>query len=981
MMNYSPHVLPRAEARRRGVVVCSICFCFLLIFVFSCDLFNAPVDPDFWKKIDEEIAWANAERLTVTVALPSGWGSSPQEGTGRVFDNKRTMETPRLGYDFNVDFSPDQAYVFKGWRAYETSMLSSLEDDNGNEINWRQFPDILNDVPQLTDVEIPLVPRMGGTGTFVINNTTPVTLIPFCQYEPYVTRIEPRGEDRNDPVTVRSYHPSTDIVIYFSVPLSHSMDWNSWDGIVNIRSRPIDKIAASGVFTNINSRFREELVYESRAGLHTLTISPRAGTAGPETDHQIEVTIGTNIFNTGDGKMSEPEVFYYRVGAQEDSEELEAYISSWQASYDGGSIIDFSWEVSGEDSEDESVYSNVYYYKNRVLGDLDINENAGTISGVTPPDADNVRQGIGTNKNSIDEYRIVIELYAGGYPVDSKEFKIWNIPGMIVGWIDEETETNDETTVIEKKQITTTEINSTEDFEAIDWSKPYTQYVLVNDIELSSHTPIANFTGNFYGNGHAVTIKSFNPAYTGTAYGFFAVVGTGVVIRDVTIVYDNGTGEAVTVNPTTAAHFGGIAGTATENAKILNVLVKGAATFNVSGDTTAFVGGIVGLMGNPNSGGTRSNASIENAYGGLNITVRKTSTGTNGSLYVGGIAGSMGRPGLTRGELNTGDMVKVINVSATGNITVGGIGAAVNTANTTTDPISLFVGGLMGVMRGASSASRAELRYSDYRNGFINIFSGSGTVRLGGAVGQIFNFSEISNCFANQGGFTVEKTGTGNRFTAGGFLGYQEEQNTIIEHCYATGPVSISSTSFAGSIYAGGFAGFVTNLSNCFAAGSVTVSQQSGTTLVGGLIGGGGNSSTVINSAALGASVAVTGTSTKDIGRITGRGINNTILSNNRAWDGMGVYESLVYGNNNPAISSSVTDLTKTHNNKDGQSISGDSFRRLDIWAFPAPPSGTPPGVLNGMGFSAVHWDFSSVPVRGYPLLRASPNGPIMGGQ
>jgi len=44
--------------------------------IVSCDLFNATTDSDLLAKIDEEIAWANADKLAVTFHAPEGWISS-----------------------------------------------------------------------------------------------------------------------------------------------------------------------------------------------------------------------------------------------------------------------------------------------------------------------------------------------------------------------------------------------------------------------------------------------------------------------------------------------------------------------------------------------------------------------------------------------------------------------------------------------------------------------------------------------------------------------------------------------------------------------------------------------------------------------------------------------------------------------------------------------------------------------------------------
>jgi len=49
-------------------------------------------------KLEEEIAWANAEKLKVFVALQQGWGLCPQ-WPDKCGDTSK-------GYEFSVTFSP-----------------------------------------------------------------------------------------------------------------------------------------------------------------------------------------------------------------------------------------------------------------------------------------------------------------------------------------------------------------------------------------------------------------------------------------------------------------------------------------------------------------------------------------------------------------------------------------------------------------------------------------------------------------------------------------------------------------------------------------------------------------------------------------------------------------------------------------------------------------------------------------------------------
>ena len=63
---------------------------------------------DYFDKIDQEIAWANAAKLDITVAYSYEWGSSPQ-AVG-CFDALWEKEKPRKGYPFNVEFSSSMTY-------------------------------------------------------------------------------------------------------------------------------------------------------------------------------------------------------------------------------------------------------------------------------------------------------------------------------------------------------------------------------------------------------------------------------------------------------------------------------------------------------------------------------------------------------------------------------------------------------------------------------------------------------------------------------------------------------------------------------------------------------------------------------------------------------------------------------------------------------------------------------------------------------
>ena len=110
-----------------------------------------------------------------------------------------------------------------------------------------------------------------------------------------------------------------------------------------------------------------------------------------------------------------------------------------------------------------------------------------------------------------------------------------------------------------------------------------------------------------------------------------------------------------------------------------------------------------------------------------------------------------------------------------------------------------------------------------------------------------------------------------------------------------------------------------------------------------------------------------------------------TIMTNAGSWS---EYQLDVTRNNATDFEIGLLTLTdssptteKTHNNLHGHDASDSEFHRTDIWQKAAPASGFPPSTSHGMEFNPDYWDFSTVGPYGYPVLRASPNGPIMGGQ
>jgi hypothetical protein len=438
-----------------------------------------------------------------------------------------------------------------------------------------------------------------------------------------------------------------------------------------------------------------------------------------------------------------------------------------------------------------------------------------TISGVPKINASGVLSGQGVT--SVTGYTVTLTAYNTYGRAAPATVKIWNIPGMSVSnsapaieISDNENDNDDSDGTISLKNMAAGSANK--------------KYVLVNDIDLTgSWTPkgtsASAFTGTFYGNGHTIKIGNITAA---ADMGLFGVVSGGTV-RDLTVEY------AGSVNGSGETRFGGIAGTASGAARFENVTVQGAFTYTQGNDAAFYAGGIAGLM--------QGTAVVSAAYSSLDLTVDKT-TGAAGSVYVGGVAGSMGRPA-------NGDAVTVEKAAVTGDITVGKTGpvSAPGTADTTT---GLFVGGLTGFIRGTGNTdpTRAKLLESDYRQGNISVTNGTGVFKSGGAVGLANGNVKITGCSSRAGSFSTEKAGNDNKdYYAGGFLG-QFYGAGDISGCYSDNSMvtNTSNSGFTGAVVGGGFAGMIGSgetvvVTYCYALGNVSVTGSTSSVYAGGFAG------------------------------------------------------------------------------------------------------------------------------------------------
>ena len=969
---------------------------FLLIFtLIGCGLFNSPLQDDYYKKIDTEIAWAHAAKLTVHINYDLYWGTS-NPGRGQITPAKDI----RQGYEFDIEFIPDTAYTLTEWRAFSGELPADwTEDLNQFEIDVQG-----RELTAGSDFVLmsSLSPR-GGNNTLKINTLGTfvpgtITLVPWCITEPRILRTEPRFTSGAE------FSKGALINIYFNSQLKESSVhdaitiWNTTDDVNYLPCYTVEYFEVAGQFV--------------------VTLTPKTDNL-PEINKNISVTIKTGengIANLQGEWMSGNDVVY----SWKTLDISAGNVSVWGADYyeSDNTIVVSPWTVTGDYSRVEVSYTLNRGPRTTIAGSsLDDR----TISGVGKIIDGNVRQGIGVS--GVQEYEIIFDIYAGTFIENSRSFKIWNIPGMSVS--------SEQGTGNINEQLAM----SNEQIRALFADVEITDIVLTSNITLSNWQPVDLSGKNFYGNGNAITIKSFDPAYTGEDYGLFGVVGTGAVIRDLTVVYEDA-GGAVSVSLANEERFGGIAGTVSGGAVFENVLVKGAVIVDGSGEV--YAGGMVGHI---SSTATNPKAAISNAYSELNLTanINKGFYFNYQPLpnsYIGGAVGTIGKSiGRNLNREDVGAVALLEKISVVGDITAGE--STTGRANA-----ALYAGGLAAYVCGVSNASPAELNYTEYKNGTITINTGLDDDSIGGVIGYIAGNADIQNSSAlaesiiidkfsynstfNEyflvGGFVGNLKGTNNnvknccsenpivtsvngingsvwiggfvgelnvdiaycyakadvnirggtiRNYAGGFAG--QGTSGSIKFCYASGNVSLVTVERTQFNYGGGFAGYISScqIAHSYALGDVYIDSEYSDIYAGGFIGNAENSvencfalGTVIahcfdltRSIAIGgliglaagkvekcvvavlprnlnsgmSLVATGGSSNRRIGRIYGR-ITGSGSSNNYAWNGIRLFSDPDYDAGSPIADTTMTALTRVHDGKDGEDANSGSFRIRSNW-------------------------------------------------
>ena len=310
--------------------------------------------------------------------------------------------------------------------------------------------------------------------------------------------------------------------------------------------------------------------------------------------------------------------------------------------------IEISWEKDGAYDYPEVT---VRRYRTTAGGDIFENETSYLLAATTTSYAlsvpliskDKVRSGEAVSE--VYGYEISVTAHNTAGNVKTGPIWIYNIPGMKTvgkGWPVPDTKEYPSNTVRiisgDMSEIPTADVGEDTDGK---------NFVLTRNVSLTSWIPRGTgadvFQGNFYVNGHTVTINSIN---TAEDMGLFGMVDG--LVRDLTVDY-----KTQEVSLSSDISFGAIAGTAKGEAKLHNVLVTGGFSLKMTADKNIHAGGIVGLM--------NDDAELINSYGGLSLTVEKPDPEHDEAyVHAGGVVGSTDISPIT-----------IKNVSIEENITVG----------------------------------------------------------------------------------------------------------------------------------------------------------------------------------------------------------------------------------------------------------------------------------------------------------------------
>ena len=301
----------------------------LLTLTVSCELNGSR---DILNIIDQEVAWANAKPLTITV-YAGDWGRSPQEG-GRCFDNKHKAENPRCGYPFDVEFTVNSGYGFVGWLAFTNDVYAGLmEAGNPNNINSISYEDALalsldNSkifISQLDEEGQFLKSYTGAyTATITVKVKQDITLVPFCSNRP---RLDQRTNPPLNPILAPFPFDQT-VNIWFTMAiqtataeLGNTIRVTGHYASGTERGQPFNKNGENGDLTAYYTLVFPSPPDAAKPELNNrVNLTPINDTYHPASDLallSISVTVGPGIESSNGVAMAQGETISYQTDTRE----------------------------------------------------------------------------------------------------------------------------------------------------------------------------------------------------------------------------------------------------------------------------------------------------------------------------------------------------------------------------------------------------------------------------------------------------------------------------------------------------------------------------------------------------------------------------------------------------------------------------------------------------------------------------------------
>lgn len=352
------------------------------------------------------------------------------------------------------------------------------------------------------------------------------------------------------------------------------------------------------------------------------------------------------------------------------------------------------------------------------------------------------------------------------------------------------------------------------------------RFALAGNLDLASmpytDAPITSFSGTFEGLGHTISNLTITSATNNAAVGLFGTV-TGGSVRDIGLIGGSVSGtDTQPTYPNPAGSVGALVGllTTSSNGTLASVLNAYAST-NVSGGTSANVGGLIG------------NAAT---HGATTLVANSHATGT----VTGGQSAIVG--GLVGNNVANASAATISDSFATGAVRVGDFGNA---------------GGLVGYNYGFSDNATITDSHA------TGVVTGGANATLGGLAGQ--NSSRLGTTASITNAYATGTVGSAGLSAAGGLVGVNSTSGgySSLANVFATGAV------FGGSMN-GGLAGqsvatstgsvAVATITNAYATGAVSGIQYG---QAGGLVGilqayGSNGAASVTNAYAIGVATAPT---------------------------------------------------------------------------------------------------------------------------